>query len=122
VSALQVVDAEAHLRARCALALALVQREVQKRRFGPGDRSVTAADPAIVVTVLATLMIREVQIETEAISRELDRPLEVRDLEHEGDQTSRFGHEPILSEAWAALATMCRSGARRLPACWRVAT
>jgi hypothetical protein len=33
---LEVIDGEAQLRARCSLALALVQREVEKRPVAPG--------------------------------------------------------------------------------------
>ena len=56
VSGVDVIDAEADLCAACPSALRLVQREVQERAFGPGDRRMPSADPGITLTVLGALM------------------------------------------------------------------
>ena len=76
VGAVEVIDAEAHLSTGCVLTLALVQREVQECAVGPGDRSMAAADPAIILVVVATLVIREVQVESESILVEPYRTVE----------------------------------------------
>jgi len=70
VRRIEVIDAEAHLCSRSPLALALVEREVKERPVGPGDGGVAAADPTIVGAVVASLVIGEVQVKSEAVSVE----------------------------------------------------
>jgi hypothetical protein len=71
---------------------------------------VAAADPTIVGAVVASLVIGEVQVKSEAISVERYSSVKVRHLEHNGHQSSMLGHAQIVAETRPRdLPLKCRS-------------
>jgi hypothetical protein len=82
---------------------------VKERPVGPGDGRVAAADPTIVGAVVASLVIGEVQVESEAVSVERYSSVNVRHLEH-SHQSSMLRHAHSVAEPCpAGLPLMCRS-------------
>ncbi len=78
---LEVQDAEANLHpARGFVALCLVEGEVEKRAVRPGDGSVAAANPAVIVIVAACL-----EVHPEAFTIEPYGAIQVCDFDDDSD-------------------------------------
>lgn len=68
------------------------------------------ADPAIVDTVVTASVIGEVEIKSEAVPVQRNRTVQVRDLEHDGDESTTFrhGNHSVVRVKNGALPTRCR--------------
>ena len=88
-----VADAERNLRAVCRRpVLALVQREVHERAFGPRGRGMSAARPGVV-----PMMVTDLEIEAETVAVELHGTVQIRHCEHDGHETfAVVNHKRIL--------------------------
>jgi hypothetical protein len=87
-----VFDRKAQLGTTRVVTLAFIERKVQEGTIGPRGCCVTPTDPSIVSAVFASLVIGETQVETEPVSVEVERSIEVLDLKHRGHETHTFRH------------------------------
>ncbi len=56
----------------------------------------TAADPRVILTVLAALVVRDVKIQPEAVPVEGHRAVEISNLEYDSDEPVLLRHTDII--------------------------
>ena len=95
VSNVDIFNRQTYLRTGSRLVVRWIEGKMKVRPFSPGDLGVPSADPSIVDPIITRM-----EIETESISVQFRRTVQVGNLQDDRDQPTVLGHFRLPSEVF----------------------